>query len=200
MFAHHVFSAVFVLYAGYRYHWTPWQVGVLLAAVGAMDMVVQGVLVGPLTKRFGDRATMIFGLFGGTLGVAWMGLAPTGALFCLAMIPNCLWGLAMPTIQAIMTRHVSASEQGQLQGANMSVASIAGVVSPLFFGAVYSWSLSTGHEASDSGLAFLISAGILFVAAIAGWIVARRAERTEALAHANGAASVPPAPPEPAQE
>ncbi len=47
MFAHHVFSAVFVLYAGYRYHWTPWQVGVLLAAVGAMDMVVQGVLVGP---------------------------------------------------------------------------------------------------------------------------------------------------------
>ncbi len=31
MFAHHVFSAVFVLYAGYRYHWTPWQVGLLLS-------------------------------------------------------------------------------------------------------------------------------------------------------------------------
>jgi DHA1 family tetracycline resistance protein-like MFS transporter len=183
MFAHHVFSAVFVLYAGYRYHWTPWQVGVLLAAVGAMDMVVQGVLVGPVTKRLGDRGAMIFGLFGGTIGVAWMGLAPTGAWFCLAMIPNCLWGLAMPTIQAIMTRHVSESEQGQLQGANMSVASIAGVMSPLFFGAVYSWSLREGSDISDSGLAFLISAGVLLIAATVGWIVARRAERTEALAN-----------------
>jgi DHA1 family tetracycline resistance protein-like MFS transporter len=201
MFAHHVFSAVFVLYAGYRYQWTPWQVGVLLAAVGAMDMVVQGVLVGPVTKRLGERATMIFGLFGGTIGVASMGLAPTGVLFCLAMIPNSLWGLAMPTIQAIMTRHVSPSEQGQLQGANMSVASIAGVVSPLFFGAVYSWSLREGSSPSDSGLAFLISAGVLVVAASLGWIVARRAERMEAHAHAEAAAaSVSPAPLEPARE
>ena len=42
-FAHHVFSAVFVLYAAYRYGWGPWQVGVLLALVGVLDMVVQGL-------------------------------------------------------------------------------------------------------------------------------------------------------------
>src|SRR3546814_4079077 len=54
-FAHHVFSAVFVLYAGYRYGWSAWQVGVLLALVGVLDMIVQGTLVGPLVKRFGDR-------------------------------------------------------------------------------------------------------------------------------------------------
>ncbi len=105
----------------------------------------------------------------------------------------------MPTIQAIMTRHVSPSEQGQLQGANMSVASIAGVMSPLFFGAVYSWSLSEGHEVGDSGLAFLIAAGILLAAAALGWIVARRAERIEAHARTN-APSEPPAQPEPARE
>ena len=34
--------------------------------------------------------------------------------------------------------------QGQLQGANMSVASIAGVMSPLFFGWVYSISAGEG--------------------------------------------------------
>ncbi len=54
------------------------------------------------------------------------------------MIPNALWGLAMPTLQSLMTNRVSESEQGQLQGATMSVASVAGVASPLFFGAVYS--------------------------------------------------------------
>ncbi len=38
-FAHYVFSAVFVLYAGYRYGWGPWQVGAVLAFVGALDVV-----------------------------------------------------------------------------------------------------------------------------------------------------------------
>jgi DHA1 family tetracycline resistance protein-like MFS transporter len=188
MFAHHVFSAVFVLYAGYRYGWTPWQVGALLAMVGVLDMIVQGVLVGPVTKRLGDRGAMILGLFGGTLGVAWMGLAPTGVLFCVAMLPNALWGLAMPTIQSLMTRHVSQSEQGQLQGANMSVGSIAGVLSPLFFGAVYSWSLREGASAASAGIAFLIAAGVLLVAAIIGWVVARRAESAEAALRAEPAA------------
>ncbi|BCH25073.1 TCR/Tet family MFS transporter [Mesorhizobium sp. L-8-3] len=178
-FAHHVFSAVFVLYAAYRYGWGPWQVGALLALVGALDMTVQGVLVGPAVKRFGDRAVMVFGLFGGAVGVACMGLAPTGILFTLSMVPNALWGLAMPTIQSLMTQRVSESEQGQLQGANMSVASVAGVVSPLFFGAVYAFSLRTDSWLPYAGASFLIAAGVLLAGAILGWVVAKQAERRE---------------------
>jgi len=180
-FAHHVFSAVFVLYAAYRYGWGPREVGFLLAMVGVLDMVVQGVLTGPVVARLGDRATMILGLFGGTLGIALMGWAPTGWLFALAMLPNALWGLAMPTLQSLMTRQVSESEQGQLQGANMSVASIAGVMSPLFFGWIYSLSVGTQAPIAITGLAFYIAAAVLLAAAVIGWLVARRAERTEAL-------------------
>ena len=165
-FAHHVFSAVFVLYAGYRYGWGAWEVGALLAVVGVLDMGVQALGVGPLVKRIGDRATMVFGLFGGAVGIACMGLAPTGLLFLLAMFPNALWGLAMPTLQSLMTQHVSESEQGQLQGANMSVASIAGVASPLFFGAVYAWTVRPGLPQSYAGIAFLIAAGVLLSAAL----------------------------------
>lgn len=181
-FAHHVFSAVFVLYAGYRYGWTPFQVGALLALVGVLDMIVQGVIVGPAVKRFGDRAVMVFGLFGGAVGVALMGLAPTGLLFTLAMIPNALWGLAMPTIQSLMTQHVSESEQGQLQGANMSVASIAGIASPIFFGAVYSFTVSENSALPYPGTSFLIAAAILLGGALLGWWVARQAERATAQA------------------
>ncbi|MFO7277434.1 MAG: TCR/Tet family MFS transporter [Pseudomonadota bacterium] len=175
-FAHHVFSAVFVLYAAYRYGWSAWEVGVLLALVGVLDMIVQGTMVGPFTRRFGDRATMIFGLFGGAAGVAMMGLAPNGFIFTLAMFPNALWGLAMPTLQSLMTQRVSESEQGQLQGANMSVASVAGIVSPLFFGAVYSFSIDEAAGRQYPGAAFLIAGAVLFVAALIGWRVARRVE------------------------
>jgi len=197
-FAHHVFSAVFVLYAAYRYGWTAWEVGLVLALVGALDMVVQGLLVGPAVKRFGDRATMVFGLFGGALGIACMGLAPTGLLFTLAMLPNALWGLAMPTLQSLMTQRVSESEQGQLQGANMSVASIAGVLSPLFFGAVYALSVGESARIPHPGAALLIAALVLVAAAGIGWRVARRAEREEqreALAEGSVAVGRDPAAP-----
>jgi DHA1 family tetracycline resistance protein-like MFS transporter len=188
-FAHHVFSAVFVLYAGYRYGWGPWQVGALLGLVGALDVVVQGLLVGRVVKRLGDRATMVFGLFGGAAGISCMGLAPSGLAFTLAMIPNALWGLAMPTLQSLMTRRVSESEQGQLQGANMSVASIAGVASPLFFGWVYSRSVGPQAPLPHPGAALLIAAAVLFGAAVLGWIVARRAARVEKAAEAEAPAA-----------
>lgn len=171
-FSHHVFSAVFVLYAQFRYGWTPLQVGMLLALVGALDMAVQGLLVGRAVARFGDRRTMVAGLFGGTVGIALMGLAPSGLVFTLAMVPNALWGLAMPTLQSLMTRRVGESEQGQLQGANNSVNAIAGVASPLFFGAVYTATVGGGR--ASAGIAFLIAAGVLLAAALLAGMLARR--------------------------
>jgi DHA1 family tetracycline resistance protein-like MFS transporter len=173
-FAHHLFSAVFVLYAGYRYGWGAGAVGGLLALVGVLDMIVQGVLVGPVSKRLGDGRTMVIGLVGGAIGIACMGLAPDGWWFTAAMLPNALWGLAMPTIQSLMTQRVSESEQGQLQGANSSVASIAGVLSPLFFGWVYSVSVGEAAWWHFPGLAFLLAAVVLGAAAFIGWLTSGR--------------------------
>jgi DHA1 family tetracycline resistance protein-like MFS transporter len=165
-FAHHVFSAVFVLYAADRYGWSALHVGLLLGLVGVLDMLVQGVGTGPVVKRLGERRTMILGLSGGAAGIALMGLAPTGLLFVLAMFPNALWGLAMPTLQSLMTARVSEAQQGQLQGANNSLASIAGVVSPLFFGVVYSLSVGDAALIPFIGTAFLVAAGVLAGAAL----------------------------------
>jgi DHA1 family tetracycline resistance protein-like MFS transporter len=175
-FAHHVFSAVFVLYAGYRYGWTPVHVGLLMALAGALDMLVQGVLTGLVASRLGDRATMILGLLGGSVGIAAMGLAPDGLSFTLALLPNALWGLAMPTLQSLMTRRVSDSEQGQLQGANNSVGAIAGVVSPLVFGAIYAMSVGENARLPFVGTAFFVAAAVLFAAALIGWMSGERAD------------------------
>lgn len=137
-FAHHVFSAVFVLYAAFRYGWSSWEIGLSLALWGVLDVGVQAILVGPVVKRLGDRKTMAIGLFFGAAGLALLGLAETGWAFIAGIFISSLWGLAMPTLLSLMTQRVSESEQGQLQGANMSVASVAGILSPLFFGWIYS--------------------------------------------------------------
>ena len=177
-FSHHVFTAVFVLYAAYRYRWGAFEVGGVLALVGVLDMIVQGVITGRMVKRFGDATVMIVGLLGGAVGLAAMGAAPTGWWFIAAMLPNALWGLSMPTLQSLMTRRVSESEQGQLQGANSSVQSIAGIASPLFFGWVYSMSINGNHDIGASGIAFWISAAVLFASALLGWRVANGARET----------------------
>lgn len=168
-FAHHVFTAIYVLYAGHRHGLGSFEVGLLLAFVGALDMAMQGWLVGHVVKRVGDRLTMVIGLIGGAVGLVAIGLAPTPELFVAALLPNAFWGLAMPTLLSQMTERVSEREQGQLQGANNSVASIAGVVSPVFFGWVYSQSVSL------PGLSFYIASAVLALAAVIGLFVTRAA-------------------------
>ena len=86
----------------------------------------------------------------------------------------------LPARQSLMTQRVSEFEQGQLQGANMSVASIAGVASPLFFGAVYAWTVRDGTSMPYPGLAFYLAAVVLLGAALLGWVVARKADRADA--------------------
>lgn len=174
-FAHHVFSAVFVLYAAHRFGWGAWDVGLLLAFVGALDMVVQGVLVGPVVRRLGDRRVMTTGLLGGAAGLLCIGLAPNGLLLTLAVVPNALWGLSMPTLQSLMTRLVSPSEQGRLQGATASVGSVAGVLSPVFFGAVYAMSVGEAPLLPHPGAAFVIASLTLLGAAAIARSDARRA-------------------------
>ncbi len=166
-FAHHVFSVVYVLYAAHRHGLGPFEVGLMLALAGALDMVVQGWATGHAVRRLGDRTTMVIGLAGGTAGLVAIGLAPTPELFVAALLPNALWGFAMPTLLSLMTQRVSEREQGQLQGANNSVASIAGVASPLFFGWVYSVSVSL------PGLSFYIAAAILALGAAIAVAVTR---------------------------
>jgi DHA1 family tetracycline resistance protein-like MFS transporter len=160
-FTHRIFTSVFVLYAGHRHGLSTLEIGALLAASGVLDIVMQGVVVGPAARRFGDRGMMTFGLICGAFGLLAMGLAPSGLLFALALLPNALCGLAEPTIKSLMSASVAESEQGQLQGASQSVMSLAGIVGPLFFGWVYGLS-----ALAMPWLVFAIGAGVLVLAAL----------------------------------
>jgi MFS transporter, DHA1 family, tetracycline resistance protein len=164
--AHVVLPSAFVLYAGYRYNWDATMVGITLAIVGACSMVVQAGLIGPFVKRFGERRSALFGFACGAIGFAIYGLAPTGYLSWLGIPLQAMWGLSSPSIQALMSRVVSPTQQGQLQGANTSVASVAQLVGPGIFGLTLAWSVGSGVPISLSGAPFLLAALMLAVAGV----------------------------------
>ncbi len=169
--AHYVLQSVFVLYVGYRYGWNARDTGLSLAAVGVMSVIVQGGLVRPLVARFGERLTLLTGLAGGIVGYTWFGLAATGTGLLLALPIFGLMGLFNPSLQGLMTRRVTLSDQGQLQGINASFMGLTGIVGP----GLFTWTFASfiGPHASRHlpGAPFLLAAVLLTVAWGIAWRV-----------------------------
>jgi DHA1 family tetracycline resistance protein-like MFS transporter len=174
--SHVVFPAVTVLYMGYRYGWGEMVVGLVLAGVGVCSMVVQGGLIRPVVKRIGERHALGAGLAFGATGMAIYGAAPVGWIFLAGIPVMALWGLAGPSAQAIMSRRVSPSEQGQLQGATSSLQAITGMIGPTLFTQVFAQSIGKGEGLHVPGMAFYVAAAMLVAAGAIAWQVTRPRE------------------------
>jgi len=159
--AHAALPATFVLYAGYRFGWDARDVGFVLAGVGASSALVQGVAVGPLVRRFGERRVLLAGLMCGAAGFCAYGLAPTGLLFLAAVPVVALWGLASPTVQGIMSQQVGASQYGELQGAAGAVMGVATMIGPALFAGTFAYFIGEGAPLHLPGAAFLLAALLL---------------------------------------
>jgi DHA1 family tetracycline resistance protein-like MFS transporter len=75
-----------------------------------------------------------------------------------------IWGLYGPSAQSLMSRRVSESEQGQLQGALSSITGIANLVAPAIFSFIFAAALSTFKDWRMPGAPFLLAAALLVVA------------------------------------
>src|SRR6185312_106343 len=136
-----LWPSIFVLYTGYRYHWSPMTTGLMMMVGSSMGIAVQSFLVGPFVKRYGERGALITGLVSIMIAMIWYGTAPTGWLYIAGMPIGVLAGLMIPGLQGLMTRHVGPSEQGQLQGANQSLIGMASVLGPIIYGLSFAWTV-----------------------------------------------------------
>jgi DHA1 family tetracycline resistance protein-like MFS transporter len=159
-----VLNSTFVLYAGYRYQWTERDVGFSLALVGICSMIVQGGLVRPFVRRFGERTALLCGLSSGAVGFAIFGFAPTGQIFLLGILFTTAWGMAGPAAMGLMTRCVGANEQGRLQGANSSLNGIAMLIGPAIFTHIFSLFIGPSRPLHLPGAPFLLATLLLATA------------------------------------
>ena len=154
----------------YRYGWDARTVGLALAGVGVGSLVVQGALVAPFVRRFGETAALLWGLAFGAAGFVDYGLAPTGTLFCVGIALLSLWGLSWATSQGLMTRHVASTEQGRLQGLDGSLRGIADLIGPGLFTLTFAHFIAPGRAWELPGAPWLLAAALQVAAlGIATW-------------------------------
>jgi len=169
MLGHDSLPTTFVLYVQYRYQWTERTIGLVLGAVGAASLVVQGGLVGRMVAWLGERKALAIGFLCGAAGMTVYALAPTGKAFVCGLLFTAIYGLATPSLQSLMTSHVAATEQGQLQGAIGSMNGVANMIAPVLFTGIFAEVVGPFRTWNLLGAPFLLAGVLLVGAFIVGW-------------------------------
>src|SRR6266851_2448297 len=182
--AHNSLPSMWALYTEYRYTWSRRDVGLSLAVVGVCAALVSGVLVGPFVKRFGERRSLLSGLFFGILGFAGFAVAARGWMVFAAIPLIALWGIAAPAMQSLMARHVDPTSQGKLQGAINSLRAITGMAGPVLFTQIFAVAISPRYGLHLPGAPYYLAALLLGASLLLAVYVTRPSEAAQSSSEA----------------
>ncbi|WP_233202694.1 MFS transporter [Limnohabitans sp. JirII-31] len=129
--AQFVLYTVWVLYNAFKFGWGAEENGYSLTAVGVTAVLVQGVLMGPLLKRFKPQRLVIMGLVSSALGYFLWGAATEGWMMYAVIGINLLGGTVTASVQSLISSAADSRNQGQTMGAVSSLNGLMAVVAPM---------------------------------------------------------------------
>ena len=153
-----VYKTTFALFGARRFGFDATHTGYLLAAFGALGVVVQGGLVGPIARAFGTKRTLVAGLLFAAVGWGGSALTHSVPVFVLMLVPGAIGiGLCNATLTALVSTAAAAHEQGRVQGAAGALESLGRSAGPV-------WGNAVLQEVGE-GAAYGAAAGFLVGAA-----------------------------------
>ena len=135
------FQGIIGLYAVDKFGFHTGQIGLLWMVIGAVLILGQGGLTGPLTRRFGELPLICAGLAGGAVGFMLISLAVnfTTLLLALGFFTLSL-ALIGPALNAYISQFAQG-HQGTLMGLNSACSSLGRVAGPLLAGPLFDQNL-----------------------------------------------------------
>ena len=130
-------GSVWVFYTHQRFHWSGVTVGLSLTLFGLFHALAQAVLIGPLTRRLGERTALLLGMACDMISYAGMALLTDGLFVFALILVFCVAGVGPSVLAAVISRKAGEDRQGQLQGVVASFASLASIVGPTLFLSLY---------------------------------------------------------------
>lgn len=141
------------------------NIGLLLTWIGVINVVMQSFFVGPLVRRFGEQKLIVAATFGRILAFLGAGLAGSGLVFSLAMIPLAVGNaVSQPSLQAIISRFAPDKMRGRVLGLFQSTNSLTLIVGPLLAGWLLGTDLGEISLAAGAALPLFVAAGMVTVA------------------------------------
>ena len=153
-----VYQTTFALFGARRFGFDVTQTGYLFSAFGALGVVVQGGLVGPIVRALGNRTTLTIGLI--FTAVGWIGSALTYNIpvFVAMLVPAAIGiGLCNATLIALVSNAATRREQGRVQGAAGALESLGRTIGPVWGNAML--------QRVGEGAAYGAAASLLLAAA-----------------------------------
>jgi MFS family permease len=133
----------FRLFTDDAFHMSDAATGGMFGFVGVVAAIVQGGLIGRLTRKFGEIRLLTSGLLILTAGFALLGvspkvtLSPHGALALSCMLIAAGSGLATPSVSSYVSRNAEPHVQGLMLGTLQSLSALARVLGPAAGGLLY---------------------------------------------------------------
>lgn len=178
--AHQVYPSTWAFYAELAHGWDSRAIGWSLAASGTAMALTQIFLTGRAIAALGETRTVMIGLIVGALVYAGYAFADAGWQVYALLTIGALQVLAYPSLNAMLSRMVDASNQGALQGGMASIASIAAILGPPSL----TQTLAYGAEQGFPGAAFALASALAFVAVgiVAVFLLRRPVSQAEPVA------------------
>lgn len=131
IFAVTYFFSIFALYVRATMHLGPDQTSWLMAAMGVTGGLALPLVVGPLTRRFGDARVAQLGLALGALAYLDLPFARSLVPFTFLLI---VWAVGAscvePTLSALLSESAPAQARGAVMGFNDAMSSAALMLAP----------------------------------------------------------------------
>jgi DHA1 family tetracycline resistance protein-like MFS transporter len=129
--AQFILQQTWAVYTPLKFGWTPTDVGWSLCAVGAMSVLVQGVLVGRLARAMSVQRLVILGLASSALAYLAWGAATQGWMMYAVIACNVLGFAGGASLQTLVANAADPESQGQTMGAVAGLSSLMAVLAPV---------------------------------------------------------------------
>ena len=141
-----------------KFDWTPRDIGLSMSFVGICAALVQGVAVGPIVKRLGERRAMLVGFSLFTLSFLGYAFATSGWMMYFWIVPFSFGTIGGISANALLSKQVPADQQGELQGAVSSLRSITACFAPVLMTGLFSYFTAPSAPVYFPGVSFFTAA------------------------------------------
>jgi len=149
--AHTVYPTTYTFSTQEGLGWTSGDVGLSLGAFGIASMIVQGGLIRVIIPKVGLFWAATIGIISAIIAYTMMGSADKGWIIYAAGPFAAFAGLYGPALNNMMSSRISASEQGELQGAIGAAQGLALMIGPFLMAGMFYYFGDTDHK-TGSGL------------------------------------------------